>query len=295
MNIPASEILRVATINICNNPDTFEKRLESLGEHLALLSPDIIAFQEAIFTTSKGANSAVHKVADHLGMNVLTTSSPTRHPSRQGVVFANATLVRKSVDQVSGKAYKGNSLKSATVLPDVLETRFRVNNRLVVVFNVHLAWGYESEFTRLQQVRDIDVQAKKILREEPEALILLVGDFNTEPESDTLRYLFGHHVVEEESTKWIDSWKMLRDPSEDGYTSLNYGSEATKTAFTKGIVMPQMMPRRRIDYMLVHGWVYGKACTPLGVDRFGFADSERGVALSDHYGLYTDYWCPEPK
>lgn len=163
----------------------------------------------------------------------------------------------------------------------------------MVIFNGHLPWGGTNEPSRLAFALRASQLAHDIKENDPQALVYLNGDLNTEPDSDTLRYLQGKHIYNGQSTYWADAWSMFNDPTVDGHTSRNEGLEAIETAHGVGITYPHLMPKRRIDYILGYGWIYGRVGTPVNIERFGFGTTSNGRSLSDHYGLYSDLWIPQ--
>ena len=89
---------------------------------------------------------------------------------------------------------------------------------------------------------------------------------------------------------WVDAWEVKG--REYNYSTSNgelYWSK--ETASHKGIVLPQLLPQRRIDYIFSYEWVYGKVGSPLSFNTFGSLTGKPNE-ISDHYGLWADIYAP---
>lgn len=286
------ETIRLATMNILNTARVFTERMVAITDQLRELQPDILSFQEAIFSAEGKDLDDVQRCADALGMTLLVGAAPVPHPTKD-LTFTNVTLVSSRVQVIGSESVILRSQHGTGTHPSITQTHLKVNGRLVVIFNAHLPWGSANEPARLTCALQVSEIAAEILQQDPSAIIYFNGDFNTEPDSDTLRYLRSKHVLPgDKTTLWVDAWLMFHAEHEDGHTSRNDGAEAIETALGVGIAMPHLLPRRRIDYILGYGWIYGRPGTPLNIERFGFGQTPSGRALSDHYGLYSDVWIP---
>lgn len=291
-----SRTLRLATMNVLNDPRTFSERVASIGDQLRLVQPDVLCLQEAVTTHQDGTpDNTVARLADRLGMTVQPHHT-VFHDGR-GIQYGNITLTRpETASDASTTNWNALSAEYTGTSPcSVSETHMTIRGESVVVFNVHLSWGAEREDYRLAQVASIVNRAHELRAANPQVLCYVLGDFNTEPDSASLRYLTGKDVCGEsrDRTFWVDAWEMLHQPSEDGHTSRNEGSEAVRTALSAGIVRPDLLPQRRIDYVLGLGWLYGRVGSPVEIKKIGFGETPSGLALSDHYGLLADIWLGE--
>lgn len=138
----------------------------------------------------------------------------------------------------------------------------------------------------------INRKAKELFEEYKDLnpVIVLGGDFNAVPTGDAIRFMTGKGVgIANDGAYWVDAWELLGS-SDNEYTSvpLNYWNR--KTALATGTLIPELLPKRRIDYLLSFGWSYGKHGSPLSFSHSFDGLSETGLPISDHIGLTADYW-----
>ena len=163
-----------------------------------------------------------------------------------------------------------------------------VHGQRVEVINAHYAWGGFPESIRTQQALLSDKYARRAREAKPGSLVLIAGDFNAVPDSDTNRYFDGKTSMGLSSTLWADAWDSAGDPDEY-HTSRTDNEFARTTAQSVGIKYPDMMPKRRIDYIKAFGYTYGRTGSPLLCKRWATSEGEDGLTISDHYGLYADF------
>jgi endonuclease/exonuclease/phosphatase family metal-dependent hydrolase len=285
--------IRIATMNVLNTIHDFEERMQEISNQLRDANIDVLSLQECIFAHQGKDSDALENMAEELGMKYVITDTLIHHPSKD-LTYGNVTLVKKEHAILKHHSVTGLDSKEANpTLVDILETHINIKGAYVVTFNVHLKWGGENEADRVQQAAYMARRARQIESANPNSQIFITGDFNTEADSDTVRYLTGKHALPEtKGTFWIDIWDMLKKTHEDGHTSRNDGTAAVETARNAGIMLPHLLPQRRIDYIMVHGWQYGKSTSPIFIERFGFGVTPTGRALSDHYGLIATVLTP---
>lgn len=152
--------------------------------------------------------------------------------------------------------------------------------------SAHLAWGGRNEWARLDQAVRID--AALCARGSVDGM-LLGGDCNTSATSATIRYLTGLDIVDGTCTQWTDA--HARIGSGDGATSYPENPWAIATGRRFGFMRPEWLPRRRIDYLLIHGYAHGHRYTPI---RVWTADTVAGASVpaSDHAAVIADLYDP---
>ena len=167
------------------------------------------------------------------------------------------------------------------------------NNRLVFVCSVHLPWGAHNEVRRLKHSLYLDLQITEIMKSlPPESISILAGDFNTNANSESLRFLQGETTYAEKSTFWVDLWTEKGEGS--GFTfdpSIN-NPNLRETAYKSGIILPELMPARRLDFLLLKGWVFGRAGSPLRAGLLGDKPNLNNAFASDHFGVMGEIWNP---
>lgn len=272
--------VRVATFNMLFVDEALPARIKEAAEHLK--DCDVVLLQEAALYAE---GSAAHELAALLGMEVAAMGKTKQRAGRMGVTHHGTAILSKlPIISAETVAIDVGSVESMPVA--WLQTR---NNRVMLVSTAHWNWGGHLESVRLEQAHTIDTyltaQVAKFMegRDESELPItVLGGDFNTLEDCDSIRYLRGKGVVDGTSTFWVDAWADFH--TEPGYTNVPvenpWGQMIARAA---GIHNPERVPPRRIDYLMVKGWVYGRPGEPLQVELRG-RDSVLGYGLpSDHY------------
>lgn len=277
----SDQSLRVVTWNILEADRDREERLSQVAAALEPKRPDVLCLQESW----PGAASAL---ASRLGMRVAAAAFPdgsthvqnailTRHPA--DIEMPSESI---SLDGWDDQNYRRGAVAARIVSPSGRSWR---------ITTAHLAWGSKSEGTRLGQVRQLDELAEAVSGRHARMAQVLCGDFNTLPDSATLRYLTGLDPASDgSSTQWVDAWKVTR-PDELGITSDPENPHAAATAASVGILDVARLPKRRIDFMLVRGYAYGRPGSPLHTELVGTGADGAGVP-SDHYGILADLWDP---
>lgn len=278
-------VIKVATWNILHSPskENHKKRIIEAAAYLE--SADVVLLQEV--SRGSGYNTA-KSLADKLDMELVSEATTLAFDNGH----ISGTAIISKLPMFSGEAIRhsvGNYKEYAVAL---LESP---SGRPLNIASAHLEWGGDRQQTRLAQVAGIDQEMRLRLARVHAAtgvapVTVLGGDFNTTPNSDPIRFLVGEGVYNETSTLWVDSWAVAGDGT-PGYTNHGDNPLSALTASNRGCLDPSLIPKRRIDYLMVHGWVYGKAGCPLRVELIG----ERpltGVYASDHNGIIVDLWDP---
>lgn len=282
-----SDTLNVLTLNMLHKEYMLEDRVQRIAQKIIDLNLDIVVLQE-VPCDKHGVSTVLESLTAATG---LTVAAFNHHFIHKNYDSGSAILSRFPVIE-GGK----------TLAPDdegahhydsayaVLDTPARP----VIVFSIHSAWGGANEVYRERQVVFLDKQAQELETKysEREPFTILGGDMNAESENNCIRFLTGKGSLNTSGTLWVDSWKYLH-PSDAGYTVVPANKLATKTALEVGILRPELLPSRRIDYLMVRGWVYGKAGCPL-TSRLELQEEDvNGYTASDHFGILTTLWNPD--
>jgi endonuclease/exonuclease/phosphatase family metal-dependent hydrolase len=291
-HIPRDERVRIATWNVLHPRFDVPARTAEIARVLA--DCDVALLQE--IAISDTYNSA-EEIAEATGMRVASTAIVKFIPGEEHW-SATAILTRLPV------------LRSMTVPTITSESAAAVialpSGRELVAISAHLEWGGGEEATRVAQVQEIDRAAAALLSAHSsqvspsqassalassadDPVVVLGGDFNALPESDTVRFLTGLASVNGRSTIWADAWGNSDDP---GYTNLPASNPLAAAIARKHGLDPQGLPARRIDYLMARGWVWGKAGCSLSTSIRGTKAGPTGVFGSDHCAVVTDMWDP---
>ena len=266
---------RLGQINILNRKEGVAERYQLLREHALREELDVIALQEVIH-----ADLLADTLAP-IGLTHFIAATPVldgTNPVSDGAAIASRF-------PLSG----ARELKLTGSKRPALTARASTPWRQVQLFTAHLSWGSDAEGRRLQQAYELTLAAEEIRLEDPALPILLAGDLNSDEDSRTSRYLRGQELDHRGgSTYWTDAYTVCGTPEVWATSDQGNNSHGVVTASNKGIVMPELLPQRRIDYILSYGWSYGKIGCALAYGRFGDPLTPDGRELSDHYGIWAD-------
>lgn len=260
----AVDILRAVTLNIWNRQGPWDRRLPLLRAGLAALEADVIGLQEVM---ALGGASQADEIA----------------PPGWHVHYAQAW-------SIGGGLTWGNAIVSrwpiahAEVLPmpappdlDTRSVAFAVLDApcgAVPVFCTHLTYQLHRSDARCEQVRALADHVARLAPVDGFPPILL-GDFNSDPDADEMRFLRGLTPLGGRSVYFADAWSTTRhDP---GFTYDRRNPYALRSR----------EPSRRIDYVLVRGPDRAFRGEPLSA-RLVLDEPVDGVWPSDHFGVLAE-------
>lgn len=175
--------MKVITLNIRHNVDRWEERLPLIAEKLIEEKPDIVAFQE-VETEIMQAQLIADNINQAFGEELYSEKSFPRPNRTEGLAFL---INRRSVHVIGYSVLmlqEGNRIAARALL--------EWNRIPFAITNVHLHdKPTDNESIRFEQ-------AKEILDWLDHPGILL-GDFNTEPESITIQQIRNHFLSASQS------------------------------------------------------------------------------------------------
>jgi len=276
-----SDFLNVATINALNTNDLHVERAATIIREANDNNVEVLLLQEAV-TEHKPA--LIELLKQH-GYNYIFFAEPAYHfreNMHNGNVIASKYPITKSFSLMLTS--NPQAIHAAVAI-------INVRGYDVHVLSVHLFWGAANGHIRLHQARLINDYALRAKDGNPDAVIIVGGDFNDEPDADSVRFLRGKKSTEGvQSAFWLDA--AVKTEWEKHPTTRPYGEWGVRTAKLVGIIDPLKVPERRIDYLMVHGWVYGRVGMPLNFSLFGTDLYDDIHEVSDHYGLRCSFWLP---
>jgi endonuclease/exonuclease/phosphatase family metal-dependent hydrolase len=285
--IPAADTLRVASLNLLNQPGNLQARLANLAAEVRALDLDVLCLQEVLA-------EADPMVADYLTQHTQLAHTHAAEPKWKagGASYGTLTLTRKPLTCHEQMTYAGIDARGSAIIPATI-VGIEHNGRTVHIINVHLAWGSQAEPVRMRQAELLNFWTERKRAADPDAIVLMLGDFNAEENNSVMRFLRGQQASALDfGTLWVDAWQMHGAP-DNRITSEpeTYWGEQTG-ARKSSLYNLDLIPKRRIDYILAYDWCYGKAGSPLTFQRF--ADTLTGDAkeISDHFGICSDIYVP---
>ena len=140
----------------------------------------------------------------------------------------------------------------------------------------HLHWKWRHGETRERQVVAL---CELALRRRPRDgfPLLIVGDFNADPNSDEIRFMTGRHSIGDRRVLFYDAWEVAGDGG-PGITWSNRNDYARSS----------LEPDRRIDYIFA-GYPLANGSGRLETCRVVCDDEVSGVWPTDHFGVYAEF------
>lgn len=263
----ATDVWRVATLNIWNRQGPWQQRLPLIRNGLAALDADVIGLQEVL--GFPGMPSQADEIAAGTGWHVHY--APAWHIGG-GLTYGNAILSKYPLLDVAVLPLPA---------PEGLDTRSVAFARVdlphgpMPVFVTHLTFQHHLGHARCEQVRAL-VEHVRTLATVDGPPPVLMGDFNADPDSDEMRFLRGLTSLGATSVYFADCWTT---------------TQAEGPGFTYDRKNPYALrsrePSRRIDYVYVRGPDRSLRGEPLSA-RLALDQPVDGVWPSDHFAVVAE-------
>lgn len=259
--------LKIMTLNLWNESGPYLLRCDRIRAWIDALQPDVIGFQEAL----RGPNT--DQVAELLA------------ETEYEITFARAVTFWEDPTLDFGNAIASRwpiSEQETLVLPDAGDDDRRVALGVTIqapfgalaFTSTHLNWKLHQSETRERQVVAL---CDFVRKRQPRGGFptVLVGDFNTTPDSAAVRYITGLQSLAGRSVYFLDAWQIAGAGS-DGVTWAN------RNRFNR----TEGLPDRRIDYIFAAPPRSGLGAVEHC--RVVCDDEQDGVWPSDHFGVYAE-------
>jgi len=262
--------IRIVTLNLWGDNGPHERRLELIAGELVSLKPDVVALQEVREVPGRLANQA--QILSHrLGYEHAFAPSTEWGGGRGGQAVVSRFPIAENV---------------TSALPHSPPAEGRIIQSVCVtgprgpfwVHNTHLSYRQHEGRQREDQVLLLDevASARAVGNEQPR---FLVGDFNTGPDNDEIRWLCGRTTLGDRRVFYQDAWETVH-PDQPGVTWARENPFRARMGWLRA--------DRRIDYVFVSAERRDGRGRVLEARRvFDRADSD-GIFPSDHYGVMAD-------
>jgi endonuclease/exonuclease/phosphatase family metal-dependent hydrolase len=270
--------MRFMTMNLYSptNPDWRERR-QVLQAGFAELAPDIVAVQEARW------GGGVDPVADLLGDGYHAIAHPNTSTDGVGAFLASRYPL-ELVSFIDLRITERVTLPWAGAVIAAVKTPEEFGDLLVVHYKP--TWEIGMSLEREQQAVACAGAIEELMVSRSAHLVVL-GDFDDEPCSGSMRFWRGQQSLDGMSVGYRDVWEAAH-PIEPGVTF-----SASNELVRRGEFPHET--GRRIDYILIRCDRHGPT---LAVDAcFRVFDTPSdGVWASDHFGVVADLapghvWC----
>lgn len=255
--------VRVVTLNLWNVEGPWTQRMAVVRKGLLAMGADLVGLQEVVSPELGGADQLSTITPE--GFFSAWCNAPAA-----GWPIGNALISRWPItwfDREELPRCGTNEIRS--VLHATVDAPFGE----VHVMVTHLNWKLAQGNVRVQQVKFL-TELINTVDFGPFPLILM-GDFNAEPDSDEMRYLKGHTAVAGRTTFFVDCVHTATGENSPTFCRRNpYAAKSWE-------------PDRRLDYI----WMKRKEATSLGFPSRGglcFDEPVEGIWASDHFGVWVD-------
>ncbi|WP_394823792.1 endonuclease/exonuclease/phosphatase family protein [Pendulispora albinea] len=267
--------LRVATLNIWNRMEPWEKRLITIRSELAKLDADIIALQEVVQVKPASAMGDLDAspefgfdqariIADGLDYTTCFGRN-VESPYPMGIALLSRWPILRTLDFPLPRVETDEHRS-------LLFAEIKAPFGSLHVFCTHLNWKLDEGHVREAQIRYITDQVRGLAQPNGYPAILM-GDFNAEPDSDEIRFLRGRTSLGGTSVYFSDAFAIAGD-----------GSSGATFCRSNPFAAPAREPDRRIDYIFVQGPDDQGRGEPLDA-RLCFQEPYEGTFASDHFGV----------
>jgi endonuclease/exonuclease/phosphatase family metal-dependent hydrolase len=285
--------VKIATWNILGDQFDSNDRLQLVAREIREV--DIVALQEVTIPEMSNLNTA-KQLANMSNMKIASLVPGGVRNKVSG--YPQATAILTNLDIVQSQIAISVSPHQSDLIEDECSSYAGAivrtsSHRQILLISCHLPWGALREHRRLEHLHQINNQVIQIMNHLPsDSLAVIAGDFNTIPSGESLRYLRGEFGDFQNSTYWVDVWDEERDGPGFTFDPRIQNKNLIRTAKYSEVLRPELMPPRRLDYIFVRGWIYGKPGSPLRAKTIGNSVDSRGLHASDHFGVEAEIWDP---
>lgn len=264
--------LRFVTLNLWGENGPWEARLAQIGAELDRLAPDVVALQEVREVAGRVPNQAA-ALAGPRGWHEVFAPSTAWGGGHEGL----ALLSRFPIGEHDFRPLPHSAETEGRI---VLSARIDSPFGPIWTHTTHLSYRENEGLKREEQVQVVDQVVTAHAGDGPQ---VVMGDFNTVPESDEIRWLTGMCTLGGRRVAYQDAWAVAH-PAEPGYTWTRANGYTER--------MHWLRRDRRLDYIFVtpvrrdRRGTIGSAA--LAFDRPELSAGGERLYASDHFGVVAD-------
>jgi endonuclease/exonuclease/phosphatase family metal-dependent hydrolase len=261
--------IRVLTLNLWGRKGKWTDRRRVLSDGLRGLSPDLIAFQEAIVDDED-------QVRDLVGPGWHIAHQQARDPEGMGVSVVSRWPLG-TIHELDLHLTERTDVFPCVTLAAELDAPAPLGPILFVNHfpSYQLAYEHERELQAVAAARLIeDLVARRCCH------VVLAGDLDADPAATSIRFWTGRQSLDGLSVCYRDAWEGVH-PGEPGHTFSPANPRHE----------PRDWPFLRIDYLLVRCTEEGPTLDIVACD-LAFDTSVGGEWASDHFGVIADLRVP---
>lgn len=197
--------------NPADGVNAWPHRRSLLSEILLKHSPDIIATQEGRYSQLVDFNELLRdfEIVDHHRSWIKERMYPTFFIRKNRFeLIKSEDLWLSETPEIAGSASFGSAFPR---LLTWMKIQPKDTDKNLIVVNTHL--DHVKSETRLEQVKVLGKEIKKLIN--PASKLIIMGDFNDSPTSET------REILQKEFPFLIDSWKEFHSNEETSHHSFN--------------------------------------------------------------------------
>jgi endonuclease/exonuclease/phosphatase family metal-dependent hydrolase len=269
--------LRFLTLNLWGENGPWQARMEVFAEDAGALAPDVVGLQEVREVPGRVPNQAGELARRH-GWNQVFAPSSAWGGGHEGLAIVSRFPIGAHEAQPLPHSIEkeGRIVLSARIdAPAEMGGAFWVHT-------AHLSYRENEGRKREDQVMFID---QVVTAHANDHIQIVMGDFNTVPEADEIRWLTGLSTLDGRRVFYQDAWARA-----------HRGGAATGVTWTRanGYIdwMHWLTPERRLDYIFTtqprrdrRGSVHSARVV---FDEPRIAPDGTRVFASDHFGVVAD-------
>jgi len=242
-------------------------------------NPDFVTRKEIIKKTFTNNNFDFYALQEIDNIKDIKYILPNSYHYLKPTKGGNTIISKK-------KAIKSYTVKLGDV--DAIRGLYDLGCHTFLVISTHFTWGTGKEQLRLENAYILNkfIEQKAPLdanKSKNVIYTILAGDLNAEPDHKTIRYLTGKDTYRKSSTQFTDPFAYCKE----NFTSSNKNKFFIRTAKENNFLYPELIPDRRIDYILLRGFAHGR----VGAGYDPITHNKEPYIYSDHYPISIKVIC----
>jgi endonuclease/exonuclease/phosphatase family metal-dependent hydrolase len=263
---------RFVTLNLWGENGPWQDRLALVARELTNLQPDVVALQEVRQVPDRIPNQA-ETLARELGFSWVFAPSTHWGGGQEGLAIVSRFPIG---------AHEARPLPHSTETEGriVLSVRLDADLGPFWVHTTHMSYREAEGRLREDQVMMLDETVTAHKNDSPQ---ILLGDFNTVPHADEIRWMCGLTTLGERRVHYQDAWDVM-NPGLPGYTWARANFYTDRMGWLRG--------DRRLDYIFVtpprrdgRGSVVAARVV---LDQSTTLSTGEPLFASDHFGVLAE-------
>lgn len=266
--------MRVVTLNTWGVRGDWDTRLGQFREGLAELAPDIVTLQETVLTDRLDQAADMLGPGYHLAQQTDRETGRPGVPAGQGVTTASRWPLGRVVEVDLRLTERTGDFACTCLITEVLAPQ---PYGRVWVANHFPDYQLDHERERCLQAVAAARKLESLVRESP-GHVIVAGDLDADPGSDSIRFWTGRHVIANLSVCYRSAWEATHaDQPLPTYIAQNPHQADPDWPF------------QAIDHIMVR---CGRSGPTLLVRDCRRVFDRGALTPSDHYGIVADLDVP---